>query len=326
MSADKAILPSKKTESRWEAGRNVSDRSGWQRRTLARGGRQMLRREFLGGCIGFGAYASLGLPASAQPLRPIQVGLTPVFLTNDLDLLGNLRSYLSRAWGRDVQLITRRTYQEITGLLIGGEVDAAWICGYPYVQHRAELELLAVPLWQGKPLYRSYVIVDVSRDARTFDELAGDVHAFSDPDSNSGFLVTRDLLADRGVRPETFFRHFFYTYGHRNVVRAVASGLAQSGSVDGYVWEVLHAVEPDLTSRTRVLRRSELLGFPPIASAKARSGPPSHAELSKAFTTMSEDPEGRRVLDALRLDGFAAEDPSLFDTIAAKVEHVRRVG
>jgi phosphonate transport system substrate-binding protein len=286
----------------------------------------MLRREFLGGCVGFGACASLGLPALAQSLRTVQVGLTPVFLTNDLDLLGNLRSYLSRAWGCDVQLITRRTYQEITGLLVSGEVDAAWICGYPYVQHRAELELLAVPLWQGKPLYRSYVIVDASRDARAFDDLAGDVHAFSDPDSNSGFLVTRDLLADRGVRPETFFRHFFYTYGHRNVVRAVASGLAQSGSVDGYVWEVLHEVEPDLTARTQVLRRSELLGFPPIASAKARSGRPSHAELSKAFTAMSEDPEGRRVLNALRLDGFAAEDPSLFDTIAAKVEHVRRVG
>ena len=34
--------------------------------------------------------------------------------------------------------------------------------------------------------------------------------------------MTRDLLADRGVRPETFFRHFFYTYGHRNVVRELA--------------------------------------------------------------------------------------------------------
>jgi phosphonate transport system substrate-binding protein len=166
----------------------------------------------------------------------------------------------------------------------------------------------------------------LSRDASTFDELAGDVHAFSDPDSGSGFLVTRDLLADRGVRPETFFRHFFYTYGHRNVVRAVASGLAQSGSVDGYVWEVLHEVEPDLTARTRVLRRSELLGFPSIASSSRRSGPLSDTELARAFIGMSEDPEGRRLLDALRLDGFTTGDPSLFDTIAAKVEHIRRVG
>jgi phosphonate transport system substrate-binding protein len=244
----------------------------------------------------------------------------------DLELLGNLRAYLARAWGRDVQLVTRRTYQEITTLLITGQVDAAWICGYPFVQYRDQLELLAVPVWQGQPLYRSYVIVEASRPANAFDDLAGDVHAFSDPDSNSGFLVTRDLLAHRGVRPETFFRHFSYTYGHRNVVRAVAAGLAQSGSVDGYVWDVLQDVEPELTRRTRVLRRSELLGFPPIASGKVRSGAPPAVELAAAFLRMSDDEEGRRVLAALRLDGFAASDPSLFDTIAAKMEYIRRVG
>jgi phosphonate transport system substrate-binding protein len=138
--------------------------------------------------------------------------------------------------------------------------------------------------------------------------------------------VTRDLLADRNVRPETFFKHFFYTYGHRNVVRAVAAGLAQSGSVDGYVWEVLRETEPELTVHTRVLRQSELLGFPPIASGKARPGTMSTQELAGAFIRMSEDEEGRRVLAALRLDGFTAGDPGIFDTIAAKVEHIRRVG
>jgi ABC-type phosphate/phosphonate transport system substrate-binding protein len=239
------------------------------------------RRYFLTGCAALGAGAVAAPSVLAQQPHAIQVGLTPVFLTSDLELLGNLRAFLARAWNRDVQLVTRRTYQEITTLLVTGQIDAAWICGYPFVQYRDQLDLLAVPVWQGQPLYRSYVIVEASRTASAFDDLAGDVHAFSDPDSNSGFLVTRDLLADRGVRPETFFRHFFYTYGHRNVVRAVAAGLAQSGSVDGYVWDVLHEVEPVLTARTRILRRSELLGFPPIASGKIRSRSPSSADLAR---------------------------------------------
>jgi ABC-type phosphate/phosphonate transport system substrate-binding protein len=303
----------------------VPDRSRLQKRKPAKRWR-LSRRHILRGSVGFGACATLYSPALAQHSAVTRVGLTPVFLTNDLDLVESLRSYLSRTWDRDVRLVTRRTYQEITGLLISGEVDAAWICGYPYVQHRDQMNLLAVPLWQGQPLYRSYLIIGASRTANSFDDLAGDVHAFSDPDSNSGFLVTRDLLADRGVRPEAFFRHVFYTYGHRNVVRAVAAGLAHSGSVDGYVWEVLREVEPKLTERTRVLRRSELLGFPPIASGKARSAPPTAVELATAFLAMSDDSEGRRVLAALRLDGFTAGNPSLFDAIAAKVEHVRRVG
>lgn len=283
------------------------------------------RRDALQSALAFAA-SCLPLPAIAQRQRAIQVGLTPVFLTSDLELLGNLQTYLARAWNCDVQLVTRRTYQEITTLLVTDQIDAAWICGYPYVQYRDQLDLLAVPIWQGKPLYQSYVIVEASRAVESFDQLAGDIHAFSDPDSNSGFLVTRDLLADRSVRPETFFKHFFYTYGHRNVVRAVAGGLAQSGSVDGYVWEVLREVEPALTSQTRVLRRSELLGFPPIAAGKHPPGPRSAAELAGAFLRMPEVEEGRKVLGALRLDGFTASEPSLFDTIAAKVEHIRRVG
>jgi phosphonate transport system substrate-binding protein len=296
-----------------------------QPRGLAFTGGRLSRRGVLRGALAASALAATASRASAQ--RPsIQIGLTPVFLTSDLELLGNLAAYLTHAWGREVQLVTRRTYQEITTLLVTGQIDAAWICGYPYVQYRDQLDLLAVPVWQGRPLYRSYVIVEASREAADFDALRGDVHAFSDPDSNSGFLVTRDLLADRGARPESFFRHFFYAYGHRNVVRAVAAGLAQSGSVDGYVWEVLREVEPELTVRTRVLRQSELLGFPPVAARKNRTPSPSTSELARAFLDMSSDEAGRRVLSALRLDGFAAGDPSLFDTIAAKVEHIRRVG
>jgi phosphonate transport system substrate-binding protein len=41
---------------------------------------------------------------------------------------------------------------------------------------------------------------------------------------------------------------------------------------------------------------------------------------------MKDDPEGQKVLALLRLDGFLATDPSLFDTIAAKVETVRQFG
>ena len=79
------------------------------------------------------------------------------------------------------------------------------------------------------------------------------------------------FLPTRHLKPEHFFRQTIFTYGHRNVVRAVASGLAQSGSVDGYVWEVMASLEPGLTSGTEVIRKSELLGFPPVACLARQS-------------------------------------------------------
>lgn len=149
---------------------------------------------------------------------------------------------------------------------------------------------------------------------------------FSDPDSNSGFLVTRTLLAKNKLLPEQFFSRSFFTYGHRNVVRAVASGLAQSGSVDGYVYEVMRETEPDLIKQTRIVRSSEWLGFPPVASPKSLAADPRVIALRQALVSMKGDPEGQKVLDLLRLDGFLATDPSLFDTIAAEVEIVRQFG
>ncbi len=265
----------------------------------------------------------IALAQAGRAQTELRFGLTPVFLTNDLELLTKLKAYLSRKTGKEVQLVRRRTYEEITNLLLSGELTAAWICGYPLVQYPDELALVAVPLWDGKPLYRSYLITTPDRQASDIDDLQGDIHAFSDPNSNSGFLVTAALLAGRGLRPEQFFRRTFYTYGHRNVIRAVASGLAQSGSVDGYVWDVVTALEPKLHAKTKVIRRSELLGFPPVACPSKKVGDEDVIALKQALISMSDDKEGREVLRILRLDGFADEPASLFDPIAAKMRLVR---
>jgi phosphonate transport system substrate-binding protein len=262
---------------------------------------------------------------TALAQEPLKFGLTPVFLNNDIELLTKLRSYLTRQTGREVQLVQRRTYEEITALLLSGQLTAAWICGYPLVQYQDQLSLVAVPLWKNEPLYSSYLIVPQGRDARDIDDLRGDLHAFSDPNSNSGYLVTAALLAEKGLRSEAFFREVIFTYGHRNVVRAVASGLAQSGSVDGYVWEVMTSIEPELTARTKVIRKSELLGFPPVACLATQSASVSVDLMRKALLAMGDDPEGRAVLSMLRLDGFVEEPPSLFDPIASKMRLVRSI-
>jgi phosphonate transport system substrate-binding protein len=263
---------------------------------------------------------------SARAAQPLRIGLTPVFLTSDLELLTKLRSYLSRRVGFEVDLVRRRTYQEITSLLIAGQLDAAWICGYPFVAFQEHLALVAVPVWQDKPLYSSYLIATAGRDVGSIAELEGDIHAFSDPDSNSGYLVTRAALAELRRRPEDFFRRTMFTWGHRNVVRAVGSGLATSGSVDGYVYDVLTETEPSLAARTYVVRRSELMGFPPFACARGRVDSSDTARLRDALLSMQHDADGRDVLQLLRLDGFVAGKAALYDSIAEKLRIVRRFG
>ncbi|MDP3195392.1 PhnD/SsuA/transferrin family substrate-binding protein [Tabrizicola sp.] len=255
----------------------------------------------------------------AQGTTPFRFALTPVFLDNDAAVISALRAALGEAMGREIELVQRRTYQEITGALLDGSVDAAWTCGYPYLQHRDQLTLLGVPIWRGAPLYQSYLIVAADDAATSLADLQGGAHAFSDPDSNSGYLVTASDLALMGTTPDGFFSRSIFTYGHRNVVRAVAGGLTRSGSVDGYVWEVLNSVEPGLTARTRVISRSEDLGFPPFVARTDRMAEAGVAACAKALQGLGQTDTGRDVLRLLFLDSVAPADPALFDGIALRM-------
>src|SRR6056297_1530024 len=97
------------------------------------------RRQF---CIAsIAAGVSLHLPTSTirAAAKTIRFGLTPVFVNDDLELLARLRAFLERSTGTPVELVQRRTYEEITSLLISGQLTAAWICGYPFIQYRDRL-------------------------------------------------------------------------------------------------------------------------------------------------------------------------------------------
>ncbi len=279
----------------------------------------MNRRKFLAGTS---ATVPLVPPSFLYAKTTFRLGLTPVFLDNDAVVIERLRSAFSDAMGEPVDLIQRRTYQEITASILDGSVDAAWICGYPFLQHRESLALLGVPVWRGQPLYQSYLIVRDDDPAKELEDLRGAVHAFSDPDSNSGYLVTASDLARIGETPERFFSRSIFTYGHRNVVRAVAGGLTRSGSVDGYVWETLVSVEPALPEHTRIVAKSEWLGFPPFAARSDRVSDPDLQRFGEALRSLDNSQAGREALQLLFLDRIQEGDPTLFDGIAARMAEI----
>jgi phosphonate transport system substrate-binding protein len=75
-----------------------------------------------------------------------------------------------------------------------------------------------------------------------------------------------------------------------------------------------------------VVRKSEWLGFPPIACPTAIKDSELIAKLKAGLIAMTQDESGRLVLRMLRLDGFALPEPSLFDAIAAKAHLVDGLG
>lgn len=258
-----------------------------------------------------------GRVRTEEPALPLRIGLTPVFLDDQVAFVNLWRNYLERQLGRRVAFVQRGSYREVVDQLRQGQLDFAWLCGYPYVRHRDRMKLLAVPLYGGKPLYRSYLIVPThDTTTRSILDLRGKVFAYSDPDSNSGYLFTQYSLRRLDEKPATFFGKTFFTWAHRKVVDAVAVGLAQGGAVDGYVWDTLALSHPELTAKTRIAERSPEFGFPPFV-ARSTVAPAEFTAMQAVLVRMRDDKEGAALLKRLNLDGFEAGSPALFDGVAA---------
>jgi len=270
--------------------------------------------------------ALAGWSAANAADRPrIRIGLTAVILADQVAFLSRWGSYLSSRTGVSVTFSARESYQEILDLLFGGQLDAAWICGYPYVLQQARLELLAVPIYEDKPLYRSYLIrpAGKSNGIEGWADLKGRVLAYSDPLSNSGWLVPQAQLRAVGLLPRDLRRGFF-AHGHRNVAEAVAARLADAGCIDGYVWETMRRQKMLAAERTEVVWRSEPYGFPPLVVRKGALGDLTQ-QLRSSLLAMGQDAEGRALLQALNLDGFAQEPGSVFGSIEKLAAEQERV-
>lgn len=251
----------------------------------------------------------------------LRIGLTAVILADQAAFLSRWSEYLSLRLGLPVVFVARESYQAILDLLFSDQVDAVWMCGYPYVLHQKQLRLLAVPTYGGEPRYQSYLIRTRGSKLAGWADLKQQVLAYSDPLSNSGWLVAQAQLRAAGLGERDLKRSFF-AYGHRNVAEAVSTGLAQAGSIDGYVWETMQLQRMASVANTEVIWKSEYFGFPPVV---ARTGErhPALAALSATLMKMHADASGRDLLRALNLTGFASPNPAQFDSIRAMLTSLK---
>ncbi len=227
-----------------------------------------------------------------------------------------LLDYIGEKLGREVQFIQRKTYGEINELLGIGQIDLAFICSGPYAAGKEifDFELIATPQVQKSHFYQSYLIVNKASQFRNIEDLRGRVFAFTDPDSNTGKLVPTYWLFEMGEQPETYFSKTIYTYSHDNSILAVAKALVDGAAIDGLIWEYYHQKDPVFTSRTRIIRKSEPYGIPPIVASKHLSSELKD-RIRQLFFSMHDDPKGQKILAELMIDKFIAPRDEWYDSI-----------
>ena len=267
--------------------------------------------------------------ASAEAVQnPLRIAVAAMISPEEtLGAYQALMDYLATKLRRPVEIKQRRTYQEVNDMLGAGKLDAAILCSGPYVHARRQygVDLIAVPVINGSPTYRSYIIVPVGSPSAALGDLAGKRFAYTDPLSTSGRLYPVYALLKGGHDPATFFARTFFTYSHDNSIEAVAEGVADGAAVDSLIYEYLKRTNPSLVARTRVIQQSPPLGAQPVGAPR-RGDPALKRDLQRAFLGLDQDPSARPILQRLGVDRFIAGDDRLYDGIRQMLTLVESAG
>jgi phosphonate transport system substrate-binding protein len=220
----------------------------------------------------------------------------------------------------EIELVQRRTYQEVNELLASGQLDAALVCtgGYVDLERRSPgaVEIVAVPVVHGRTTYQSYIIVPAASSARELSDLGGKRFAFTDDLSLSGFGYPTHLLRKMGADAGAFFGSVTFTHSHDRSIDAVAKAVVDGAAVDSLVYDALVQSSPEIGAATRVIHRSPPYAVAPVV-VSTRIDPHRRAAIRDALLQLHQDPEARAALGRVGFDRFSAPEPEQYAGAAA---------
>lgn len=224
--------------------------------------------------------------------------------------------YLSKKLQMPVEMVQRKTYNEMDVLIEEKNVPIALICSGPYVADHEKfgVELLVAAEMYGKAFYHSYLIVAKDSKIDSLEGLRGKTFAFTDPKSNTGCIVPRYMLAQMDETPESFFPSYVYSGHHSKSIEMVAKKEVEGAAVDHLIWEYMDKKNPQFTSKTKIISKSPAFGMPPVVVHPDMEYALKE-KIREIFLNMHRDEAGKKILEEVLIDRFIVPDDANYDTV-----------
>lgn len=210
---------------------------------------------------------------------------------------------LADALDQPLALESARTYSELNKQLRRGEVDLAFVCSGGYASARDVMDVIATASVRGSREYRAALIVRAHSPARRLIDLRSARAVCTDPLSNSGCWYLRQSLNTEGESIDDFFSQVRYTGSHDRSIQAVASHLADVGSVGTLFLQDTIRRSPFIARQIRLLSYSTPIPNPPVVVRK-NMGMVERGRIAEVLFNLPDSPEGRRILAHMKIDLF----------------------
>lgn len=207
------------------------------------------------------------------------------------------------------------SYDRLSKLLRDNPDALGWTCGFPFVEDsdKDQQQLVAVPLYKGKPLYKSLIVSRKTSPGKSLADFKGKIFVYSDPRSNSGYLAPSYLLSQQGTTIDEFFRLKIRAGSHEKSIEAIYRGLADVGAIDQYIWDIYTQKRPELLEKLHVIQESGPYPFTPIVAGKNVASD-TLKKIRRALTEMETEELNQFKAD-FKMDGFVVKEKTFYQPI-----------
>jgi phosphonate transport system substrate-binding protein len=232
-----------------------------------------------------------------------------------------IMDYLTQNTPYRFELKISRDYPEAVRFLKEGITQVSSLGDVTFAE--ANLQYAAVPFLkplnkEGKPFYRSAIIVRTDSAVTTVKDLRGKTFAFGSAHSTSGNLIPRYLLWNNGIGLRDL-KSFSNLKHHDAVAKAILKGQYDAGAVKDVVAEKYKA------SGLRILAWSAPIPAVPLV-VRADTPPEVVATISKALLKLDRNnPEHKKIMqtwDDEFCHGFAPASKSDYREIFQMIRDV----
>ncbi len=208
-----------------------------------------------------------------------------------------------------------RSYARLSEILQANPKSLAWTCGAPFVEDSIKdgQQLIAIPLYENRATYRSFIVSRKEDAEKKLLDFKGKIFAYSDPRSNSGFVVPAAEIKKQGYDIKTFFSTNINTGLHEKSIEAVYRGVADVAAIDEYVWVEYTKKHPKFQKELHVIEKIGPYAFTPIVAGKEVSKE-TIKKIQEVLIGMNKEELARFKKD-FNMDGFVLKDKSFYESI-----------
>jgi len=253
-------------------------------------------------------------PESETDDTPIRVAIISVLSPSDtIKSYRKIANYIGDRLDRPAILIQRKSYNEISNLIINGGADIALLTTGSYITNNEVdgIEPIALQQRMGSPYNQGYIVVNSKDNYEDLNSLRGKSFAFTDPISYSGYISVKTQLLELDDSPESFFSDYTFTYNQKESLRGVLNNIFDAATISSLTYESIKTQNPSMIKDLKIIGKSEPMGTGPVVISESLSDKEKKI-IRDSFITMHEDKSMLATLDNLFIDRYLPFDSTFY--------------